>query len=307
MTPATIIRAALSLLVALTAAVLAPAATSAAAPAGWRPVGGAGRGLLSDGARYVVTHSRSRVVRVVDTVTERRRRLETPPCDAGRSEPSALGRGMLVWECGGFVGSAGHTLVVDDLATGRRFVPPALARFRALEEPSSDGSVFRVRLVGRHWIYLTRSGYHYADDVLVGLDGPQVVYQPAERADLAIDPDRPGGTRRLCDGIRRSSGASELGEMTYGFVDYHRPYAIIGFGRVRACTGAPAAPRERVVALSDTALSWAGGSLLRIRPTASGRTMRRRAPGVVREIALTRDFVYVTTAAGAYRSRLARG
>jgi hypothetical protein len=306
MTPATIIRAALSPLVALAAAAAAPAATSAAAPADWRPVGNAGRGLLSDGDRYVVTLSRSRVVRVVDTVTARRRRLEAPPCDAGRSEPSALGSGMLVWECGSFVGSGRHTLVVDDLATGRRFVPPALAQFQALEEPSSDGSIFRVRLVGRHWIYLTRSGYHYADDVLVGLDRPQVVYQPAERADLAIDPDRAGGTRRLCDGVRRPSGSSELGEMTYGFVDYHRPYAIIGFGRVRACTGAPAAPRGRVVALSDTAISWAGGSLLRIRPTTSGRTMRRRAPGVVREIALTRHFVYVTTPSGTYRSRLAR-
>jgi hypothetical protein len=245
-------------------------------------------------------------VRAIDTVTERRRHLEAPPCDSGRSQPSAMGSGMLVWECGGFVASGRHTLVVDDLARGRRFVPPGVAEFQALEDASSDGSIFQVRLAGRHWIYLTRSGYHYGDDVLVGLDGPQVVYQPAQRADLAIDPDRTSGTRHLCGGIRRPSGSSELGEMTYGFVDYRRPYAIVGFGRVRACTGAPAAPRERVVALSDTALSWATGNLLRIRPARSGRTTRRRAPGAVRDIALTRRFVYVTTPSGTDRSRLAR-
>jgi hypothetical protein len=287
-------------------AVLAPAATSAAAPAGRRPVGGAGRGLLSDGARYVVTHSRSRVVRVVDTVTERRRRLETPLCDAGRSEPSALGSGMLVWECGGFVGSARHTLVVD--GSGNR---PALRPARPRPVSSAGGAKLgRVDLpgaVGRQALDLPHAQrLPLRRRLLVGLDGPQVVYQPAERADRAIDPDRADGTRRLCDGIRRPSGASELGEMTHGFVDYHRPYAIIAFGRVRACNGAPAAPRERVVALSDAALGWARGSVLRIRPTTSGRTMRRRAPGVVREIALTRHFVYVTTPSGTYRSRLAR-
>jgi hypothetical protein len=64
--PAPVTRA-LSLLVALAAAVLAPAATSAAAAGGWQPVNGAERGLLTDGARYVVTVSRSRAVRAIDT------------------------------------------------------------------------------------------------------------------------------------------------------------------------------------------------------------------------------------------------
>src|ERR1700704_1094923 len=106
----------LSLLLALAAALPAPAATSAAAAGGWQPVNGAERGLLTDGDRYVVTVSRSRAVRAIETVTERRRPLEAPPCDSGRSQPSAVGSGMVVWECGGFVGSGRHTLVVDDLA-----------------------------------------------------------------------------------------------------------------------------------------------------------------------------------------------
>jgi hypothetical protein len=291
----------------IAAVVLAPPATSAAATGDWRPVKGAERGLLTDGDRYVVSESRGRVVRVNDTVTDRRRRLTTPPCDDGRSRLSALGSGMLVWECGGFIGTSRHTLVVDDLASGRRFVPPGLAQFQALEQDSSDGSVFHVDLAGEHWIYLTRSGYHYADDVLVALDGPQVVHQPAQRADVAIDPDRARGTRRLCAGIRRPAGSPELGELPYGVVDYHRPYAFAGVGRLRACSGAPDPPRGRVaVALSDSALSWASGSLLAIRSTTSGRTTRRRAPGTVRKIALTRRFVYVTTPSATYRSRISR-
>ena len=153
--------------------------------------------------------------------------------------------------------------------------------------------------VGRHWIYLTRHGYHFADDILVALSGAQLAPAPANAADITVDPDRATGTRRLCAGIRRPIGFSELGELPFGVVDYHRPYALVGSGRLRRCTGAPAVPRGAILAaLSDDHLSWATGRLLRVRSTAARRTVRRTAPRSVRLIALTRRFVYIQAGTG---------
>jgi len=50
-------------------------------------------------------------------------------------------------------------------------MPPGLAQVQVLEAQSHDGARFQVASVGRNWIYLTRSGYHYADHLLVALDG----------------------------------------------------------------------------------------------------------------------------------------
>jgi hypothetical protein len=302
------------LLLAVAAAALCAAGARATARAAvvigdWQPVGGAGGWLLADGERYVVTRARDGVVRVRDTATGERRRITPPPCDSGSALPGAVGSGVLVWECGSPLGAGTHLLVVDDLRSGQRLRPAGLEQLQALEAPSHDGARFHVDSVGRNWIYLTRSGYHYADDVLVGLGRAQILYRPAERADVAVDPDRPRGTRRLCDGIRRSAGYVELGELPFGVVHYHRPYAITDSGRVRRCAGAATGPSGRsVIALSDTYLGWATGRLLALRPTNATHTARRHAPATVRSIALTRRFVYVTTGSGArtraYRARL---
>jgi hypothetical protein len=304
-----------ALAVAVVAGLLLRADASAAAQrltiGGWRTVSGAERRLLTDD-RYVVTRSRAGTVRMLDTATGSGRRLASPPCDSGPALPSAVGGGMLVWECASLVALGGHLLVVDDLARGRRFIPEGLAQFQAIESHSSDGSRFHVLSAGRHWIYLGRSGYHYSDDVLVGLAGAHILHQPARRADVAVDPDQLSGTRRLCAGIRRRGGAVELGQPPFGSLDYHRPYAIAGRGRVRRCAGAPSIPRGPLVcALSDRYLSWATDRLLRIRPTAGSATARRHAPSAVRAIALTRRFVYVTTGSAphtrVHRARMRAG
>jgi hypothetical protein len=274
----------------------------------WQTVTGAGRRLLTDD-RYVVTRSEAGLVRTLDTATGIGRVLASPPCDNGPSLPSAAGSGMLVWECASLVALGGHTLVVDDLARGRRFIPKGLAQFQALETRSADASLFHVRSAGRHWTYLTRIGYHYGDDVLVGLDRAQVLYLPARRADLTVDPDQLSGTRSLCAGIRRRSGDVEVGQTPFDPLDYHRPYAITGSGRLQRCAGAPSIPGgQMVAALSDRYLSWATGRLVRIRSTTTGRTARRDAPSTVTDIALTRRFAYITTRSGShtrvYRARI---
>jgi hypothetical protein len=231
---------------AAVAALLVPAAAAAStAPArltlgAWHAVSDAERGLFSDGDRYVVTRSRAGVDRVRDTVTGRSRRLVAPPCDNGRSIARAVGSGTLVWECASVVALGGHVVIVEDLASGRQYLPAGFAPFQALDRQSHDGSRFHVDSVGATWIYLTRSGYHFADDVLVGLVRPEVAYNPGQRADLAVDPDRADGSRRLCAGIRRPAGQIELGERPFGGLRYHRPYAITGNGTLRACSGAPA-------------------------------------------------------------------
>jgi hypothetical protein len=213
---------------------------------------------------------------------------------------------MLVWECGSQVGSGAHGLVVEDLASGRRHPPAGMDEFLALDAQSSDGSRFSVESVGRSWIYLTRSGYHFADDVLVGIARAEVVYTPAQRADTAVDPDRARGVRRLCAGIRRREGSPELGELAFGVLRFHRPYAITGNGRLRSCDGAPPVPAGRVVpALSERYVSWATDRLLRIRSTTGGRTLRRQAPGPVQSVSLTGRFVYVSSGSGA-RARVDR-
>jgi hypothetical protein len=274
----------------------------------WRAVSGAERRLLTDD-RYVVTRSGAGIVRMLDTATGIGRRLTPPPCDNGPSLPSAVGSGMLVWECASLVALGGHTLLVDDLAGGLRFIPEGLAEFQALEMQSPDASLFHVLSAGLRWIYLTRSGYHYGDDVLVGLARAQVLHLPAQRADVTVDPDQLSGTRRLCTGIRRRSGAVEVGQLPFGALDYHRPYAITGSGRLQRCAGAPSIPRRRgASALSDRYLSWATERLVRVRPTTGARTARRKAPSTVTHIALTHRYVYITTGSGSlarvYRARM---
>jgi len=273
----------------------------------WRAVTGAERRLLTDD-RYVVTRSHAGLVRMLDTATGIGRVLASPPCDNGSSLPSAVGSGMLVWECAGLA-RGGHMLVVDDLASGRRFIPQGLAQFQAFETRSADASLFHVLSAGRYWIYLTRIGYHFGDDVLVGFDRAQILHLPARRADATVDPDQLSGTRRLCAGIRRRSGDVEVGQLPFESLDYHRPYAITSAGRVRRCTGAPWVPRgQRVAALSDRYLAWATDRLVRVRSTTTGRMARRTAPGIVGHIALTRRFVYVTTGSAShvrvYRARM---
>jgi hypothetical protein len=296
---------AISLVTALVAGLLLAPAVSAApqrlAIGQWRAVSGAERLLLSDD-QYVVTRSGAGVVRVLDIASGSGRRLASPPCDNGPALPRAIGSALLVWECASLVDAGGHILVVDDLANRRRFIPAGAAQLQKLEMQSADGSRFHVRSVGDHWIYLTRSGYHYSDDVLVGLAATQIVHQPAQSADVTVDPARPSGTRRLCAGIRRGSGDIELGGLPFDVVDYHRPYAITSSGRLQRCAGAPPVPTGRLVAaLSDTHLGWATGRLLYIRATTSAPTTRRRAPGNVRSVALTRRFVYITTGSGIHR------
>jgi hypothetical protein len=207
------------------------------------------------------------------------------------------------------VALGGHVLVVDDLASGRRFIPQGLAQFQAFEPTSADGSRFHVLSAGRYWIYLTRIGYHFGDDVLVGFDRAQILHLPARRADVTVDPDQPSGTRRLCAGIRRRSGDVEVGQLPFESLDYHHPYAITGAGRIQRCAGAPSIPRgQPVAALSDRYVSWATDRLVRIRSTTTGRTARRNAPSTVTHIALTRRFAYVTTGSGShtrvYRARM---
>jgi hypothetical protein len=293
------------------AGALLPASAGGAAPrltlGAWEPVPDAGRRLLADGERYVVTRSRTSVVRMQDTETGARRRLVEPPCDSGRSLPTAIGGGMLVWECAGLVALGGHVLVVEDLASGRQFLPAGFPEFRKADDGSHDGSVFHAVSVGRSWIYLTRSGYHFADDVLVGIGQAEVMHDPAQRADFAVDPDRASGVRRLCAGIRRHAGLLELGQLPFGVLAFHRPYAITAGGRLRSCAGAPPVPAGPVVAaLSATRVSWATKRLLRVRRTAGGPMIRRSAPGTVRSIALTSGFVYVTTGSGT-GARVSRG
>lgn len=36
------------------------------------------------------------------------------------------------------------------------------------------------------WIYAIRSGYHYADDVLIGVRAPRAIHNPANAADVAV-------------------------------------------------------------------------------------------------------------------------
>lgn len=296
---------AISLVAALVAGLLLPPAVSAApqqlAIGQWRAVSGAERLLLSDD-RYVVTRSRAGVVRVLDTVSGSGRRLASPPCDNGPALPGAIGSALLVWECASLVDAGGHILVVDDLARRRRFIPAGVVQLQKLEMQGADGSRFHVRSVGHHWIYLTRSGYHYSDDVLVGLAAAQIVHRPAQSPDVTVDPARASGTRRLCTGIRRGSGDIELGSLPFDVVDYHRPYAITSSGRLQRCAGAPSVPTGRLVAsLSETYLGWATGRLLHIRATPGALATRRRAPGSVRSVVLTRRFVYITTGIGIQR------
>lgn len=300
---------AISLVAAVVAGLVLPPGVSAAPQrlviGEWQTVSGAERLLLSDD-RYVVTRSRTGVVRVLDTATGNGRRLASPPCDSGPALPGAIGGAMLVWECASLVAAGGPLIVVDDLRSRRRFVPAGVAQFQKLEMQGADGSRFHVHSVGRHWIYLTRRGYHYSDDLLVGLASMQAVHRPAQRADVAVDPERPSGTRRLCSGIRRRAGELDIGQLPFAIVDYHRPYAITSTGRLQRCAGAPPVPAGGIApALSDRYLAWASDRLLRIRPTTGSITTRRRAPGTVRSIALTRRFVYITTGTGA-RTRVCR-
>ncbi len=289
----------------------AVAAASTPTIGAWQPVDDAARGLLADGTRYVQTRADDGSVRVIDTVTGKRRRLAVPPCDNGASQARALGDGVLVWECASLVALGGHVLVVDDLATGRRILPGGLRAFKALEMQSADGSSFHVRSVGRQWIYLTRTGYHYSDDVLVAIDRDEIIYRPASRADVAVDPSRASGKRRLCRGVRRSAGDLELGQLPFAVLTFHRPYALTTMGRVRSCAGAPAPPTTPLVsALSGRWLSWASDRRLHLRSTASRATSSRAVPARIRQIVLTDGFVYVATGrvlkARVYRARIHR-
>ena len=302
----------LVLTVALGVLISAPAPSKPMRIGGWERVAGAERLLLSDGARYVVTRSAGGVMRVYDTATGKRRTLRSPVCDSGRALPVALGAaggGGLVWDCASVAALGGHTFYGENLTTGLQFVPTGMAALRKLESQSADASRFRARLVGRRWIYAIRSGYRYADDALVSVRTARVIHNPASAAGVTVAPETDAGVQRLCPGIRRSPGNVELGRLPFGPLLFEEPFALSqtqSVALVRTCDDAPAAiPQGRVVAsVGSGRLAWLQGREVRIlRSTASG-VARRRAPGRVRRLALTRGFVYARTTAGVFRASL---
>jgi hypothetical protein len=301
----------------MSAALLGVPAAAQAKPlkiGGWERVAGAERTLLTDGERYVVTRSAGRVVRLRDlgSTNDARRTLKSPACDTGPALPvvaTPAGGGGLVWDCASVVALGGHTFYGQNLTTGRQFVPPGMAEFRTIESQSADGARFRAQLVGLRWIYAIRSGYHYADDVLIGLRAPQAIYNPAKAPDVAVAPGIAAGTRKLCAGIRRTPGHIELGRLAFGPIRYDKPFAISlsqSVARVRVCDGGPhEAPTGRVLStVGSGRLAWAQGREVRIlRSTASG-IGRRRAPGRITGLALTRGFVYARAGGRWWRATL---
>lgn len=302
-------------LTSILAALLCVPAAAHAKPlkiGGWERVAGAERTLLTDGERYVVARSAGQVVRLHDTVRDERRTLKPPACDNGPALPvvaSPGGGGGLVWDCASVVALGGHTLYGQNLTSGLQFVPPGMAEFRKIENQSADGSRFRARLVGLRWIYAIRSGYHYADDVLIGIRAPRAIHNPASAADVAVAPGIDAGTAELCAGIRRTPGDIELGRLAFGPIRYDKPFGISlsqSVARVRVCDDAPQeAPTGRVLsALGSGRLAWAEGREVRVlRSTASG-VGRRRAPGRISGLALTRGFVYARAGGRWWRATL---
>lgn len=301
-------------LACLLAALLAPAAAHAKPLkiGDWESVAGAERTLLADGERYVVTRSAGGVVRMHDTVKDERRTLKPPACDNGPALPVVAtpgGGGGLVWDCASVVALGGHTFYGQNLTTGLQFIPPGMAEFRKIENNSADGARFRARLVGLRWIYAIRSGYHYAGDVLIGIRAPRAIHNPADATDVAVAPSIDAGTVQLCAGIRRTPGNIELGRLPFGPIRYDKPFGISlsqSVGRVRVCDGGPQeAPTGRVLsAVGSGRLAWAQGRDVRIlRSTAAG-VGRRRAPGAITRLALTRGFVYARAGGRWWRATL---
>jgi hypothetical protein len=184
-----------------------------------------------------------------------------------------------------------------------------MAEFRTIENQSADGARFRARLVGMRWIYAIRSGYHYADDVLIGIRAPRTIHNPATAADVAVAPNTDAGTVKLCAGIRRTPGDIELGRLPFGPMRYEKPLGLSlsqSVARVRVCDGAPTkAPTGRVLsAVGAGRLAWVKGREVRILRTTASGVGRRRAPGRISGLGLTRGFVYVRAGGRWWRATL---
>lgn len=145
--------------------------------------------------------------------------------------------------------------------------------------------------------------------MLIGIRAPRAIHNPANAADVAVAPGIDAGTVELCAGIRRTPGDIELGRLAFGPIRYDKPFGIsLGqpVARVRVCDGAPQeAPKGRVLsAVGAGRLAWAEGREVRIlRSTASG-VGRRRAPGRITGLALTRSFVYARAGGRWWRATL---
>jgi hypothetical protein len=258
--------------------------------------------ITTDGTRYAATRLTGNRLRIDDTATGRRRILTWPSCRNAQGIASGkpdflLGSGLVMWQCPDrFINS--RQIWIDDIRTGARTQPRGLTALWASERNSSDGATFTVVGVGRHWLYAIRTGYHYSDDILVGVHTPRVIHSPAERADVAAAPDTTAGIVRLCAGIRRTPDKlGGIGGLAFSPLQYDEPYAVSTSGHLRACHGAPAPPAGHpVVQLGGGLITWSRTTRVYAQSVATGRRTSRRAPGRVISVTHTRHEIFITTA-----------
>jgi hypothetical protein len=279
------------------------AAPSAPRIGAWHRVAtGDAHGVTTDGTRYAATRLTQTRLRIDDTATGRHRILTSPSCvnaarGIGPGTPAfLLGSGLVVWQCPDrFIDH--RQIWIDDIRTGARTQPRGLAALWAGENNSSDGATFTVVGVGRHWLYAIRTGYHYSDDILVGVHTPRVIHSPADRADVTAAPDTTAGVVPLCAGIRRTPGDLDIGRLAFSPLHYDEPYAVSTSGHLRACHGAPAPPAGRpVVQLGGGLITWSRTTRVYAQSVTTGRRSSRRAPGRVISVSHTRHAIYIATA-----------
>jgi hypothetical protein len=224
-----------------------------------------------------------------------------------------VGGGYVAWQCQ--TGMEGSALIwMQDLRTNRRFIAagtPALWQDE-IDHDGADGSVFTLISVGRHWLYAIRTGYHYTQDALIGIDTPRTIFAAADsRPRDVVAPDRAHGTRPLCRGIKRKPGIIDagIGELPYEPLLFDRPFAIDPYNHqaqpIQACADTPAPPSRDPVSfaqLGGQLLTWAQGSTVYVRTYASRATASHTFKGTEVSVTHTRNRVF----AGRYVATLRR-
>jgi hypothetical protein len=265
--------------------------------------------VATDGERFGVAGLADGRTRIFDTSRGTTRDVSTPSCALGPAAQLApplrlVGGGIIGWQCQ--TGQLGGQLIwTQNLRTGRRSIPAGIRAFWQLEIDTNgaDGATFTLISVGRHWLYLIRTGYHYTQDALIGIETPRVIAGPAAddpRQALALN--RPHGTRPLCRDIKRPAGIIDAGisELPHEPLLFDRPFAIDPYNHrpqaIQACARTRARPPRAPVShaqLGGQLLTWAQESTVYARTYSSTYTASRDVRSGVGAVSHTRNRVFI--------------
>lgn len=268
--------------------------------------------VATDGERFAVAGLADGATRILDTQRGTSRDVATPSCvnplmpTMGQVDRPLVmvGGGYVVWQCQTAV-EGSQLIWVQNLRSNRRFIAAgtsALWQDEIYHDFSADASAFTLISVGRHWLYAIRTGYHYTQDALIGIDTPRTIFAAADnRPRDVVAPDRLHGSRPLCRGINRAAAIFEPAteDIAHEPLLFDRPFAIDPYNHqahpIQACAGTPAPPSHEPVSfaqLGGRLLTWAQGSTIYVRTYASRATASHTFKATYVSVTHTRNRVF---------------